>query len=183
MEKLKIEKREVVDFLPKKGRDINSLTAEGVKSISDFREGVGLAPKDKIHEFFPEIELITNTVRKIKCKHYHYPYSNCTIYALGDEKGDLNFNIRSQSALFSKLFEEYDEIDYEEIQPGDIAVYYDKKRDINAPEGDIEYLHIGKITNDLQVESQWGNIGVYKHAVPLIQDKYGDSVTFMRKKK
>ena len=169
--------------LPKKGVEINSFGVEGIEDVAEIRNKLSQAPNDEGHEKIPQMELIEKDVRKIKCKHYNYPYSNCVIFALGDEKGDLDFHIRSESCLFSLLYKEYEEIDRKDTRPGDIAVYYHKKgEDPNTPVRDHTYEHVGKITPDSKVLSQFGTTGVFRHPVPIVYNFCGDSVVFMRKK-
>ncbi|TAK96211.1 hypothetical protein EPO05_02270 [Patescibacteria group bacterium] len=172
---------------PKKGIPINSIKTAGLDDIPQIRERMSALRIDdlqhRLHQDFPQMELVQRETRKIDCKYYNYPYSNCVIFALGDEQSELDFHMRSRSMLFSLLHQEYDEIEYGEIKPGDIAVYYWKEEgDPNTPENDHTYEHVGKITDDLKILSQWGlKLGVYKHPIPLVFDFCGDSVVFMRK--
>jgi hypothetical protein len=173
--------------VPIKGIEINSLNLDGVDNLAELRHrlgGLGDNLKSLISRM-PQMELVQREPRRIKSKHYAYPFSNCVTFTLGDEKGDLNFHISHLSMLFSLLNQEYDEVDYKEIQPEDIAVYYFKNEpNPNVSIGDHTFEHMGKITPDLKVISQFGegDLGVYKHPIPLVFDSYGDSVVFMRKK-
>jgi hypothetical protein len=187
MEKIITERGPEQYPVPEKGIEINSFKLEGVDNLAELRHRLGGLRDDLKSAIsrIPQMELVQKEPKRIKCKHYAYPYSNCVTFALGDEKGDLNFHMSHLSTLFSLLNKEYDEVDYKDIQPEDIAVYYFKDEpNPNVSIGDHTFQHVGKITPDLKVISQFGegSLGIYKHPIPLIFDIYGDSVVFMRKK-
>ncbi len=108
----------------------------------------------------------------------------CYNYAL------KNYNLEYLEDSLEYLKDNYIKIDLEQLQKGDIIIFYwgDMGGTINEGLSEYNIEHLGIVVkpdtdiNKIIIRSKWGQDGIFETNVKTLPDIYGDRVCFFRRK-